>query len=550
MWILAFALVAAVSVAEAAPDSTRFDSPEALTHYARGRLLEEQGQIDEALAEYFRAVSRDPRALAPARRASELSARQGDFARSLEFADRSLSIAPGDSRGLWLRGAALFNLGRGPEAMQSLVTAAEGDPENLEYWKTLVRVADHEKDLDLLVRACRATVALDDEDVEAWFQLAGALARRGEFAPADSALRIARAGNPVRPGMEFLGAWIHEGLAEDEAAIEGYGRHLKMHPEDVLTRQRLVALLAQRQRWADAHAQARLVTESRPKDPEALETEADLGFRSGQSAAALDRLQRLQRLDPDDPQLVGRAILVLSRNKRGAEGVALARKWSAAHPSDTRGLLLEARALALSGSVDRAIDRVREAIRQMPDSLGPRVLLGRIAHEQKRWPLAAATWREVLERRPREVGVALDLAYALEQSGEVDAAIATARDALSWAPGHASALNFLGYLLADHNRELAQAEGLVRQAVEKDPDNGAYIDSMGWVFYRLGRLEDARRELEKAAILTRGDPVVREHLGDVYRDLRLTDLARDQYRRSLAADSSNQRVRSKLETLR
>ncbi|MEO5618905.1 MAG: tetratricopeptide repeat protein [Candidatus Eisenbacteria bacterium] len=554
MWILAFALVVVVSTgvstAGAETDSTRFGSPEALSHYARGRLLEEQGQIDEALAEYFRAVSRDPRALAPARRASELSARQGALARSLEFAERALTIAPGDSRSLWLRGAALFNLGRGQEALQSLVTAAESDPENLEYWKTLVRVADHEKDLDLLVRASRATVAIDDEDVEAWFQLAGALARRGEFAEADSALRIARAGNPVRPGMDFLGAWIHEGLAEDEAAIEGYGRHIKLHPEDVMTRQRLVALLAQRERWAEAYAQARQVTTIRPQDPEALETEADLAFRTGKSSAALERLQTLQRLDPEDPQLAVRAILVLARNKRGAEGVALAREWSRRHPADHRGALLEARAHALAGAVDRAIERVREAIQQVPDSLGPRLLLGRIAHQEKRWPLAAATWQDILARRPREVGVALDLAFALDQLGEVDAAVAAARDALSWAPTQAASLNFLGYLLADHNRELVQAERLVREAVAQDPDNGAFIDSMGWVYFRLGRLDDARRELEKAALLTRGDPVVLEHLGDVYRDLRLPELARDQYRRSLAADSSNQRVRNKLETLR
>lgn len=550
MWILAFALVVAASPAEAAIDSTRYDSPEALGHYARGRLLEEQGKIDEALAEYFRAVSKDPRALAPARRASELSARQGSLAVSLEFAERALGIAPGDSRSLWLKGAALFNLGRGSEALQSLVAAADGDPGNLEYWKTLIRVADHEKNLDLLVRAGRATVAIDDEDVEAWFQLAGALARRAEFAAADSALRIARAGNPVRPGMEFLGAWIHEGLAEDEAAIEGYGRHLKLHPDDVVTRQRVVALLAQRERWAEAYRQARLVTEARPRDAEALETEADLAFRSGQASAAHDRLQTLQKLDPDDPQLAGRAILVLARNKRAAEGVALARDWSGRHPGDFRGTLLEARAFGLAGAVDKALERAGDAIRQVPDSIGPRMLLGRIAQQEKRWAVAAATWQDVLERRPREVGVALDLAFCRDQLGEVDAAVAAARDALSWAPNQASALNFLGYLLADHNRELGQAERLVRQAVEQDPDNGAYIDSLGWVYYRLGRLDEARRELEKAALLTRGDPTVLEHLGDVYRDLRLPDLARDQYRRSLSADSSNQRVRSKLETLR
>ena len=110
-------------------------------------------------------------------------------------------------------------------------------------------------------------------------------------------------------------------------------------------------------------------------------------------------------------------------------------------------------------------------------------------------------------------------------------------------------LNFLGYLLADHNRRLDEALGMIRRAVEKDPDNGAFVDSMGWVYYRLGKLDDARGQLEKAVAIT-GDPVVHEHLGDVYKDLKLIDLAREQYRLSLARDSLNSRVRGKLDGVR
>jgi len=86
--------------------------------------------------------------------------------------------------------------------------------------------------------------------------------------------------------------------------------------------------------------------------------------------------------------------------------------------------------------------------------------------------------------------------------------------------------------------------------VTQDPDNGAFVDSKGWVLYRLGKLAEARQELERAAQITHGDPTVLEHLGDVYRALRLLDLARAQYRRSLSGDATNQRVRNKLEAIR
>jgi len=117
-------------------------------------------------------------------------------------------------------------------------------------------------------------------------------------------------------------------------------------------------------------------------------------------------------------------------------------------------------------------------------------------------------------------------------------------------PDNPTALNFLGYLLADHNRNLQEAVGLIRRALELDPDNGAFLDSLGWAYYRLGRLEDARQLLERAVRVSGGDPVIHEHLGDVYKDLRLNHLAKDQYRLSLSFDQSNRRVRSKLSSIR
>mgnify|MGYP003693733901 CR=1 FL=1 len=144
----------------------------------------------------------------------------------------------------------------------------------------------------------------------------------------------------------------------------------------------------------------------------------------------------------------------------------------------------------------------------------------------------------------------LALAYCREQTGDLAGAQEAARDVLKRSPENASALNFLGYLMADHHQNLGEAMQLIQRAVDQEPDNGAYIDSLGWIYYRLGRLADARVQLERAVHLTNGDPVVHEHLGDVYKDLRLFDLARQEYQRSLDQDGSNGRVRSKLAEIR
>jgi tetratricopeptide (TPR) repeat protein len=185
-----------------------------------------------------------------------------------------------------------------------------------------------------------------------------------------------------------------------------------------------------------------------------------------------------------------------------------------------------------------------------PDSLAPRFILGGLLQTARRYAAAESVWVEVTRRAPAASRAGMELAFCRQAQGDVEGAVSALRDVIAREPDNASALNFLGYLFADRNRDLEEAETLVRRALALDPDNGAYVDSMGWVYYRLGRLEEARRELERAVELTRGDPVVLEHLGDVYKSLNLNDLARELYRRSLDRHRDNERVRAKLSELR
>jgi Flp pilus assembly protein TadD len=86
--------------------------------------------------------------------------------------------------------------------------------------------------------------------------------------------------------------------------------------------------------------------------------------------------------------------------------------------------------------------------------------------------------------------------------------------------------------------KLDRAVDMVRQAVELDPDNGAYIDSLGWGYYQLGRYEEAREALERASRLVQ-DPTIYEHLGDVYAALGERTEARRAYRRAMALEADD-----------
>jgi Flp pilus assembly protein TadD len=119
-------------------------------------------------------------------------------------------------------------------------------------------------------------------------------------------------------------------------------------------------------------------------------------------------------------------------------------------------------------------------------------------------------------------------------------------------PENATLNNDLGYIWADQNKNLDRAEGMIRKAIElerhsrkdplaapsgagkDEPDNAAYIDSLGWVLYRKGDVAAARRELERASQLPDGDdPVIWEHLGEVYLRLELRGEARAAFERAV-----------------
>jgi predicted Zn-dependent protease len=205
---------------------------------------------------------------------------------------------------------------------------------------------------------------------------------------------------------------------------------------------------------------------------------------------------------------------------------------------------------AVLGRREEALPLARAAIAAAPDSLEPRLLLARLLVETKRFGEADSTLTEASRRHPRDAGLLLELASMREERGDDHAAEAAARDALRIEPDNARALNFLGYLMADHDRRLPEAMELIRRALAAEPDNGAFVDSMGWLLFRMGRFDDARVQLERAVELTGGDPTVREHLGDAYRKLRQQDRAREQYRLAAERDSTNTRLRDKRDAVR
>ena len=539
-----------VTPAPAGADAPADVPPDALDHYLTGRLLEERGLDLDAMEEYRQALALDPGRASIELRMSEIAARLGESRRALDYAAQVLEHEPGSARALWLQGSALFNLGEPRKALDALQAAVAADSGQLDYWRTLAHVAEQLDEVPRVADAWRHAVDLDEDDGESWFQLAAAEARLGHFEAADSLLAEATALNPVRPGALFLEGWIDENLGRGQEAVDLYRQHLEQHPGDQTARRRLVNLLVDAGRFAEAYENAQIVRAAQPDDPEALGVEADLALRLGHTAHGDQLLDEMEQTEPDDPMRAVRAAEVLVRRGRPRDAGMRAERWAAAHGSDYRGPVIESQVRLAAGDSLGAVSAARRAVAMAPDSLGPRFLLGGLLQSGRHYAAAESVWAGVLAHDPTVTRAELELAFCREQLGALDGATSAIRDVLAREPQNASALNFLGYLFADHDRNLEEAEDLVRRALALEPDNGAFVDSMGWVYYRMGRLAEARKELERAAELTHGDPVVREHLGDVYKDLKLFELAREQYRQAASRDKDNPRLRAKLSEIR
>ncbi len=102
-----------------------------------------------------------------------------------------------------------------------------------------------------------------------------------------------------------------------------------------------------------------------------------------------------------------------------------------------------------------------------------------------------------------------------ERMKKLDLAEVEFRKVLKANPENAGAMNYIGYMLADANMRLEESLGLITKALDIEPGNGAYLDSLGWVQFRLGRLDDAEKNLRLALEKTPRDPTVHDHMANV-----------------------------------
>jgi Flp pilus assembly protein TadD len=121
-----------------------------------------------------------------------------------------------------------------------------------------------------------------------------------------------------------------------------------------------------------------------------------------------------------------------------------------------------------------------------------------------------------MARRPQSQALTFLLGNAYARGGAWERAVETVQRILKRDPDSVQALNFIGFVLADHGVRLDEAQRLLLRAVALRPADGGIVDSLGWLYVKLGRLDDAERLLVRADRLAPEDPEILGHLGELY----------------------------------
>lgn len=264
-------------------------------------------------------------------------------------------------------------------------------------------------------------------------------------------------------------------------------------------------------------------------------------------------------LKPDhvDAALFGAELLEsLDRHELAAQAY---RRVPADHPASLRAELGRAETLRAAGKTDATIEVLISLTQSYPDTPAVHVALGDLYRSVERYDDAVDAYDRVIALNERNDNPQWFIHYtrgiAYERLGQWPKAEADLRRALELNPGQPQVLNYLGYTLVEKQEKLDEALKMIEQAVEVRADSGYIVDSLGWVYYRLGRYDEAVPQLERATELLPLDPVVNDHLGDAFWAVGRRTEARFQWRRALslidlgnpAQDAQPDRIRRKLE---
>ncbi len=390
---------------------------------------------------------------------------------------------------------------------------------------SLTQVRDYSGAVETLRRALQ----LAPRDLEIKRELAENLLLKEEYDEAAKLYEELAQAQPRDPQYPLRLSQIYRQQRDLTKAREVHERARALDPASIEIQYNEVNLLEAEGNLGQAIARLKQILESTARAAYAPPEKANrvillerLGLlcRAGeQPDEAVAAFRQMAELDPDlGPRAAAQIIETYRAAKQFDRAAQEAEAASQRYPNDRMVRLVRASLLADLGRGPEAVAEARRLLEGNKDR-ETYLALAQVYEKAKDFPAMAQALEEAerLSDSDEEREVVYFMRGAMyERMKKFAEAEAEFRKVLKMNPRNASALNYLGYMFADRDTNLEEALELVRRAVELEPHNGAFLDSLGWVYYRLGKLEDAERYLRLALERVPRDPTVNDHLGDVY----------------------------------
>jgi tetratricopeptide (TPR) repeat protein len=337
-------------------------------------------------------------------------------------------------------------------------------------------------------------VADDPSDAQSYLRISQIFSRQRKFNDAIAASDKALAADPANLEIRYNQVTIFEAEGKTQQAISTL--------KDIL----------------DSTAKKSYTRADRSPRVILLQRLAELYRDQEQTELAVDAFRQMAEVDSD---LGARSAAEIVETYRGGHDFVKAQKEADADlqkfPDDRTLHIAHASLLADLGKNDQAVAEVKKLMDGKSDRETD-MTLAQLYDKARKFDDAAKALEaaEKLSTNDDEKENVWFMRGAMfERMKKIDLAEGEFKKVLKVDPDSAAALNYLGYMLADRNLRLSESLDFITKALELSPENGAYLDSLGWVYFRMGRLADAEENLRKAVAKTNSDPTVHDHLAQV-----------------------------------
>ena len=520
---------------------------DALAHFVEGISLEENGEMEKALAAYRKVLDVDPGQSELASRVAALLTRQEDFPQAIDILKDAIKANPNAAEPFSLLAFIYAKyLKRTDQAIEYANRAIALDPSNIDTYERLYEITiasgDEKKAMSALDRATK----VHNDDPTFWTRL-GKLYISVVFKSDSSAKPedVARVNEIFKKAADHAGdnvtvlkdvADYYAATQQIKQAIPFYLRLLELQPEDASAREKLATGFAITNQRDKAVEELEAIIKQHPEKYQPYELLAGLLDDSART------FQRTNQIDQAKAAFT-----------KAAENY----EQSLVINPDRAGPYLHLAEILLGPlkEDERAVKILTEARQRFPGAPEIVYYLAIAQREAKRPEQAVATFEEALheaELEGAEIANArfyFDYGATAEQAGLYEKAADLFRKSIAADPSNgADAYNYLAYMWTEQNQHLDEAQEMVKLALQLDPDNGAYIDTLGWLEFRQGKFDQAVSDLLRAAQkMKRDDPVVFEHLGDTYLKLNKVAQALNAWQKALVLDPQNKKLSDKID---